>query len=51
MGTWKQPGAEGEAPDGRSFVGRFGNGEYWNGERFDDTRATAAGEPRRGPDW
>ena len=47
MGTWKQPGAEGDfefavAPDGRSFVGRFGNGEYWNGERLDDARATAA---------
>lgn len=45
-GTWEQPGAEGPfefavAPDGQSFVGRFGNGEYWNGERLDDTRATS----------
>ena len=47
-GKWMQAGAEGDfefavAPDGQSFVGRFGNGEYWNGERLDDTRATAVG--------
>lgn len=39
-GTWAQPGSEGVfefamAPDGRSFVGRYGNGEYWNGTRLD----------------
>ncbi|MCV6597992.1 MAG: mechanosensitive ion channel [Mangrovicoccus sp.] len=41
IGTWAQPGAEGVlefamAPDGQSFVGRFGNGEYWNGVRLAD---------------
>ncbi len=39
-GTWSQPGADGAfvfalAPDGESFVGRFDNGEYWNGERIE----------------
>ncbi|CAM3493144.1 mechanosensitive ion channel [Paracoccus nototheniae] len=47
-GTWEQPGSTGEfefalAPDGQSFVGRSGNGEYWNGERLDEERAAAAG--------
>ena len=37
-GTWTQAEADGTfefalSPDGRSFAGRFGNGEYWNGER------------------
>jgi small-conductance mechanosensitive channel len=47
-GKWMELGEEGDleyaiAPDGQSFVGRFGNGEYWNGERLDDTRATSVG--------
>lgn len=54
-GRWRQPGSEGGfefalAPDGRSFVGRSGNGEYWNGERLDADRTGAAsfgsGTPR-----
>lgn len=47
-GTWSQPGAEGGfefalAPDGQSFVGRYANGEYWNGQRLDDAATDAAG--------
>lgn len=47
-GTWSQSGDEGGfefalAPDGQSFVGRSGNGEYWNGERLDAARVEAAG--------
>ncbi|MBA3324551.1 MAG: mechanosensitive ion channel, partial [Rhodobacteraceae bacterium] len=47
-GTWSQAGDEGGfefalAPDGQSFVGRSGNGEYWNGERLDAARVAAAG--------
>lgn len=39
-GTWSQEGGEGGfsfalAPDGKSFAGRFDNGEFWNGERID----------------
>ncbi len=54
-GTWEQPGAEGTfefalAPDGESFVGRFGNGEYWNGEKIagfgSDARAFGAETPK-----
>ena len=37
-GDWRQPASEGTfiftlAPDGQSFVGRFGNGEWWTGGR------------------
>lgn len=50
QGRWVEPPAEGEfifllSEDGQSFVGRFGNGEYWNGERID--LAEAAGLPFR----
>lgn len=46
-GTWRQAGTEGTfefamAPDGQSFVGRFANGEYWNGVRLAQDGLTAA---------
>lgn len=54
-GTWVQAGASGRfefamSRDGQSFAGRFGSGDYWNGERFDgsavfDTVA-GSGSPR-----
>jgi len=39
VGSWTQPTGAGDfvfaqAPDGRSFSGRFGTGEWWTGERF-----------------
>ena len=45
-GSWRQPGNEGTfiftlAPDGESFVGRFGNGEWWTGGR---RRTMSAGQ-------
>ncbi len=38
IGTWRDAGGAGRftfamAPDGRSFTGRFGSGEWWTGER------------------
>ena len=46
-GVWRQPGNDGYfefamAPDGESFVGRYGNGEYWNGVRLTENGLTAA---------
>lgn len=40
VGQWFEEGRQGEfvfalSPDGNSFVGRFANEEYWNGERID----------------
>ncbi|WP_171060620.1 mechanosensitive ion channel family protein [Poseidonocella sp. HB161398] len=37
-GTWREAGSEGAftfalSEDGRRFTGRFGDGQYWNGER------------------
>jgi small-conductance mechanosensitive channel len=42
IGRWIEPGAEGGleftlAPNGRTFTGRFDNGEWWTGELLDDT--------------
>ncbi len=55
-GTWSQPGAQGGlvfaiAEDGKTFTGRFDNGEYWNGERASENLAgrlhfTASFSPR-----
>ena len=44
-GTWSDEGAGGNvvfvlSEDGRTLTGKFDNGEYWNGVRYDD-------EPRR----
>ncbi|MEM8852337.1 MAG: mechanosensitive ion channel family protein [Pseudomonadota bacterium] len=46
-GVWREATADGRlefamAPDGASFVGRFGNGEYWNGLRLTDGTLSAA---------
>lgn len=54
QGLWTQPGAEGDfefamSPDGSSFVGRFANGEYWNGERVTDGGLTTALFGRKTP--
>lgn len=56
VGSWRQPAGSGLfifslAPDGRSFSGRFGSGEWWTGERISqdrvDTRVRAdASTPR-----
>jgi len=45
-GRWIEPTSQGEftfaiAPDGRSFAGRFGNGEFWNGSRLDPDHVAA----------
>lgn len=45
VGAWVEQDARGEftfalARDGESFSGRFGNGEYWNGKRLDEARAS-----------
>jgi len=42
IGRWIEPGARGGfeftlAPNGRTFTGRFDNGEWWTGRRLDDT--------------
>lgn len=42
IGTWREPGREGTfifamSPDGETFTGRFGNGEWWNGQRMPDS--------------
>jgi len=42
IGRWIEPGARGSfeftlAPNGRTFTGRFDNGEWWTGELLDDT--------------
>lgn len=39
-GAWAEPGESGTfefalSPDGTSFAGRYGNGEYWNGRRIE----------------
>jgi len=44
-GAWREKDGEGVftfalSRDGDSFAGRFGNGEYWNGERLDENRAS-----------
>lgn len=44
-GEWRENDAEGVftfalSRDGDSFAGRFGNGEYWNGARLDENRAS-----------
>ncbi len=55
IGEWREPGARGGfeftlASDGRTFTGRFDNGEWWTGERLADTAAARwpryAGSPR-----
>lgn len=53
-GTWEEPTLSGKfefamAPDGSSFVGRFGNGEYWNGVRLTDGNLSAALFGRKDP--
>ncbi len=47
IGTWRDPAGAGElvfamAPDGRSFMGRFGTGQWWTGRRVE-----AAGRSER----
>lgn len=54
-GTWRQENSDGVlefamAPDGSSFVGRFGNGEYWNGVRITDGTLTTALFGRENPE-
>jgi len=49
VGTWSDPTGSGEfvfslAPDGQSFSGRFGTGEWWTGSR---KPAPTAGDPVR----
>lgn len=48
-GTWQEAGESGDfifvlAPDGQSFAGRFGSGDWWNGHR-------AGMAQMQRPDW
>ncbi|MFW5835117.1 MAG: hypothetical protein ACOCYE_13570, partial [Pseudomonadota bacterium] len=56
-GTWRDPGGSGSftfamAPDGRTFMGRFGTGEWWTAERRDprSLRTVAATDGTRAAD-
>lgn len=49
-GTWKDAAGEGTftfsmSPDGQSFMGRFGSGEWWTGIRTDNRLARALSKP------